>query len=323
MIKNFYNPTHKGLQPVRVLDHNIIYLFENTYPGFLTKLITAVTSSGLKPELKKYCLEEAIKFSNKDFKNQTPFVGHDKKIVLHETFLSFLWIYCFSIMVVYDEGIQKPLQNKTFNPTNPLPPIANEALQLFDYGLSLIDIFTPWDKNLPNPEEYDDSKAFYIERANSVFLYALNFILCHELGHVILGHIDDSIQAHKKGLNIPFNKKKQYEYAADKYAIDLLLIGRENPIFKKIIEFGLIAGFTSLIFLSSELTNKNHPDSDERIKIALESLNLNEEDNLWGIACLSLRIWCNKNNAIIDLPASTETYKDLFYLTLAKLNKMK
>ena len=198
MKKNFYNPTHSGLQPVRVLDHNIIYLFENIYPDFLTELKSAVANKGLQPGLTKYCLEEAIRFSNMDFKSQTPFIGIDKKIVLHETFLSFLWIYCYCVLVVFDEGIQKPLQNKTYNPTNPLPHIANEALKLFDYGLSLIDIFNPWDKNLPNPEEYDDSEAFYIERANSVFLYALNFILCHELGHVILGHIDQSIDAINK-----------------------------------------------------------------------------------------------------------------------------
>ncbi|MBS1651349.1 MAG: hypothetical protein JSU07_04985 [Bacteroidetes bacterium] len=323
MKKNFLNPTHKGLQPIRVLEHNVLYVFENTYQDFITELKTSISKNGLQPGLTYHCLEKEIRFSNKDFDNQTPFVGLDKKIVLHETFLSFLWTFCYTILVVFDEGIQKPLLAKTYNPKNPLPEIANEALKLFDYGLSLIDNFTKWDKNLPNPEEYDDSKSFYIERTNAVYLYAIDFILLHELGHVNLGHVDESLEAHKTGSYISSHQIKEDEYAADKYAINLLLKGRENPVYQKTIEFGLIAGFSSLIFLSSKLTSKTHPDGDERIKIGLESLNLDETDNLWGIACLSLKLWTDKKGVTIDLPASTETYKDLFYLTLKKLEDKK
>ncbi len=176
MIKNFSNPTHRGLQPIKVLEHNVIYVFENTYQDFLEELKKAISDKGLQRGFTYYCLEEPIRYSNEHFDSQTPFVGVDKKIVLHETFLSFLWIYCYNILVVFDEAIQKPLLNKTYDPKNPLPEIVQEALRTFDYGLSLIDTFTKWDKSLPNPEEYDTDKSFYIERANFVFLYALDSV---------------------------------------------------------------------------------------------------------------------------------------------------
>lgn len=323
MKKNFYNPTHSGLQPVRVLEHNIIYVFENTYQDFIDELKKAIIEKGLKPGITHYCLEKPIQYSTENFTSQTPFVGRDKKIVLHETFLSFLWIYCYTVIVVFDEAIQKPMLNKTYNPTNPIPEIVKEALTLFNYGISLINKFTKWDKKMPNPEEYESDKGFYIERANSAFLYALDFILCHELAHVNLGHVDQDIEAEKSNTYIPSSQIKQDEYAADKYAIDLLLKGRENPVFKKTIEFGLIAGFSSLLFLSSRLTSKTHPDVDERIKIGLESLHLEPTDNLWGIASLALKLWTDKNSISLSLPAATENYKELFYLTLEELDALK
>jgi hypothetical protein len=69
-----------------------------------------------------------------------------------------------------------------------------KAQQLFNYGISLIKIFTPWDKStLPNPECYDEQDEFYVQRVNAVFVYAMNFILCHEFVHVEREHIDKLI----------------------------------------------------------------------------------------------------------------------------------
>jgi len=57
--------------------------------------------------------------------------------------------------------------------------------------------------------------------------------------------------------------------------------------------------------------------------IALESLDIEETDNMWGIACLAIKLWSEKSNITLDLPTVTETYKDLFYLTLKKLEFLK
>lgn len=64
-----------------------------------------------------------------------------------------------------------------------------------------------------------------------------------------------------------------------------------------------------------------HPDTDERLKVAMEKLKLPELDNLWGIASLTFRLWAIKYNIEIKLPAVVDNYKQLFELTLDEVKK--
>jgi predicted metal-dependent peptidase len=55
---------------------------------------------------------------------------------------------------------------------------------------------------MPNPEEYSTDDVFFIERANGLFVYAMNFILCHEFAHIELNHLERKKQGANSQLDI-------------------------------------------------------------------------------------------------------------------------
>jgi len=321
---NRFNPaTHKGTQPIRVLQYNVIQWFENS--DSIKEMKEVINKQGLQGGI-SYCINEnPIINSQDDFNHQIPYIDINKKIVIHETFLSYLWTLCYSVFVLFDEAIKRPLLEGSYKRvlTNQ-SKLARKAFLLFKYGISLIRIYSKWDKiNLPNPEEYNEHEAYYIEKANSVFLFATTFILLHELAHVKCGHIDFHREASKKNISIPNNKIKKEEYEADELATKSILKKITGNREKINIGIGLLAGLCSLLFFGSVLTSSNHPDSDERIRLLLEKLNLEDEDNMWGVACLAFKLWDNSYNINLNWPKKVDTYKELFYSILKQLEKYK
>lgn len=143
---------HNGIQPIRVLQHNIVSRFENTNSDFLKISRELVINKNLQPGISYYIYEEPILFECEHFKYQTPCVDSNKKIAIHETFLSYLWINCYSLWVLYDEAVAKPMQNAQ---AGTIINIINTSLiqkteELFQYGKSLIRVYTPWDKINPS-----------------------------------------------------------------------------------------------------------------------------------------------------------------------------
>jgi hypothetical protein len=182
---------HKGDQPIRVLQHNITHQFETTNPTFIELSKKVIKDNGLEPGIDYFINNDAIT-NLVDGHSQTPYVKN-KKIAIHETFLSYVWCISYSFLVLYDEAVAKPSQNNTAK--RELFEIdegrIKKAEQLFKYGISIIKTFTPWDKDkLPNPELFESNDAFWIEKANGLFVFAMNFILCHEFAHVEKKHLE-------------------------------------------------------------------------------------------------------------------------------------
>jgi len=313
MKESHHDPNeHKGEQPIRVLSSDIIHWFQNTYPGFKDVLEYEINNNGLQKEIRYIIGEERIRVAAK--------VDGDKKISIGESFLSYLWTVSYGLVVLFDEGVQNPRIEKGWKLTNEIQKKIDDAQKLFDYGLSLISNYSKWDtNNLPNPECYDPAENEYIEKINLVYHTAVNLVVVHEFGHVFLGHIDQDIELAKQGKRSTLHDRKNDEYAADKYAFDTLMQGADSVTNKHTTTVGMVAGLASLIFFSSSLDGHDHPDPDERVKIVLEALHLDEEDNLWGIACLALKLWANHHKIDIGWPPVVDTYKDLFYLTLKNL----
>ena len=259
---------HGGIQPIRVLQHNLISAFENTNPGFLQEIMHVINTAGLQPGLSYYTYEECIWFSNAEFSSQTPGVDLTKKIALHETFLSHIWILCYAVWILFDESVAKPIQKKLLaENTNVIDyEAAASAKLLLSYGRSLFHFYTPWDKKtLPNPEEYGTGEEFYIERTNSLFVFAINFILCHEYAHVENGHLDQLATA-------TVADRRRFEIEADARAIELVLKGR-NGFNDSNIELGTLMGLGALLFFRSSTSGGLvHPDTDTRIVTYLEEL---------------------------------------------------
>jgi hypothetical protein len=183
--------------------------------------------------------------------------------------------------------------------------------------MSLREKFTNWDiKNLPNPEEYDKNDNKYIEKFNNAFLSAVNFVILHEISHVVLGHIDlDNLD-----ISQSVEEKKIHELDSDKFAIESLLMSTFNKSNIHIHRAGIISALLSIVMLDNTMKGDTHPDPDKRIEQALKIINVHENDPLWGVACMGFKQWSRYYNLPLEWPESTCSYKELFYETLEQLN---
>lgn len=316
-ISYYNNASHKHEQPVRTLYQNTLYWFTNTYPEFKTE--------ELDRAIKEFGLHEEINVVNREDKVGMPAgVGTFKIITIQETFLSYLWCISYSLLFLYDKWIHEPKIDPNYQLTEDLKLKIENAQNLFDYGISLLDRYHPWDKdNLPNPEFYDGLEDSYIEKANGVYLNAVNFILLHELAHVSLGHVDKDTQNKENETTTSESDILREEYEADQFALEKLLKGSNNLTNDKTVAAGIVTGLCSFLFFSSTMKGGDHPDPDERLKLVLDKLNLAEEDNLWGISCLAFKLWSLKNKVPLEWPPVVDTYRDLFTMTVEILKSKK
>jgi len=303
---NHYNPEiHQGTQPVRVIHHMLLFMFQNTHSNFIFELSEQVNNKKVDNELNLIIGEDAIISSKK---NTPRITSTDRKIEIHETFLSYLWCITYSIYVLYLETIDFPRINKK-DGKNTYPineENINKARELFDYGKSLIISYSVWNKeNLPNPEIYFAEKRDYIEQTNCYYTEAVKFILCHEYTHAKL-HID------QLSSNLNNSHFLEFEKEADNNAIDMLLQGKFR-INSHAIEIGIIIGLLSMFYFAPSTKGTKHPNSEDRLSNALERLNVEEDNHVWGIACLGLKLWAVQFNLSFDWGSNFSSYKELYY----------
>ncbi|MFN8271963.1 MAG: phage exclusion protein Lit family protein [Chitinophagaceae bacterium] len=305
---NRLSPSHVGTQPIRVLQHNIIFHFENANSTFLKVMIDSIFEKGLKLGIGYYINEEPICFKI-DGHIQTPFVDSDKKIHIHETFASYVWCISYSLFVLYDEAVAKPSQNLFLNKEKNIIDYSRieKTQELFNYGISLIKFFTVWDKDyLPNPEDYYKHDEFFVHRSNSIFVYAMTFILCHEYAHVEKEHIDKKING-----KTSLADSIRFEKEADARAIELMLSGATNET-QKSISAGILIGLCCLLFFKKETSNNSHPDTDERIHSFLITLDAKADDPIWGMAALAFKLWDNQFSKYYSWPKAVKDFKEMY-----------
>jgi hypothetical protein len=307
---DFYNPiNHKGFLPIRVLAYNALEWFEKITPEFQKEILEEIQFSELQQGI-EYRIETAPIHTSAEI---TP----EKKIILYENFNQFLWCMCYGLITLFDESIQKPiLQNKYDGKFDLENPYVRRSIDVFNNGFSLFKTYRESVFfSLPNPEKYNEFDKFYIEKANGIYTAAMAFFLLHEFGHQFYKHPEyfpDSA-----------DESKKEELTADEYAFEKMAsqFNEEKEFTNKC---GIIAGLSSLIFFDKTLSGgTNHPDPDSRLKILIEQMELDELDNLWGIASLSFRLWAIQYNINWELPKEVENYKELFYLSLKLVNEKK
>ena len=306
---DFYNPaTHIGELPVRVLQYNFIEWFENITPDFKDEVKGEIDFNGLKAGIKYHIEKSHI--------TECACINTNSQIELYENFNQYLWCICYSLFVLFDESIQKPmLAGKYTGKFDFNNPFVRRAVDIFSNGFDLLNTYKDWQFfQFPNPEKYNEYDKQYIEKANGVYTAAMTFILLHEFAHQYYGHLDYYPTS---------DESKKDECTADDYAIEKIsynFSSDRGATFK----FGIVAGISSLIMLDKSLSGGDtHPDTDERLKIAIEKLKLEELDNLWGIASLTFRLWAIKYSIELDYPPVIDSYKHLFELTLEKIGKKK
>jgi len=168
--------------PISLLWGNIIHTFEN------------IDDSSLNEHKKQTDIGSISKLISYDLGHQKvklPYANKEtREINLQETYLAYLWSLIYSIFVMYEEGIQKPLINKTFDGSlNFDTPILKRAKLLYDWSISLTNQWSEWNEELPNPKRNSsDKERFYAEKTNGIFQYAVTYLMFHEFAHLTLKH---------------------------------------------------------------------------------------------------------------------------------------
>lgn len=290
---NHYNEKiHLGTQPVRVIHHMLIVMFQQTNEGFFNDILEQIKKGKLHRELRIVFGEAPIKINEK--KARTPRLNWStKEIELHETFLSYLWCCIYSIYVTYLETIDYPRCNRYVGHTK--YPVRqekiDEAQKIFEYAKFLIPHFEQWNKgDLPNPEQYLAEDRNYVEQTNLFYTEAVKFILCHEFTHL-------KLHAEKITEETENSHYLEYELEADQKALEEIRKGINyseddlSSAHRLAVEAGVVMGILSMLFFRAFTDGVKHPNVEDRLTIALEFLELDDNHFAWEIACVGLKFW--------------------------------
>lgn len=204
--------------PITVLWGNILHSFENA-DEFALELHKKATKCGK--------LAKSIAYDNRKEKVRTPFADlKTKEIYLQETYLSHLWSFIYSVFVMHEEGIQKPLINNCFDGALRFEtPLLQRAKLLFDWSISLTSEYSDWDELLPNPRIYNDEREqFYGEKVNAIFQDSVAYLMFHEFAHLTQGHESFFLGACLGEISEEdLAERIQMENEADQYAFSMLV----------------------------------------------------------------------------------------------------
>lgn len=301
---------------INILHGNIIKYFEQTNEFSLQLHQQSVRNGKVNP---------CIVFNEEEVGIKFPFVEiASKQINLHETHLAHLWSFIYSLFVIYEESIQKPMLENIFDGRIVFnTPLLQRAEKLFVWSLNLNKSYSPWNLDLPNPKEHlDEKEKFYAEKANNLYQNSVAFLLYHELSHLINDHTE--FYVHKSDIDNVLLIELERE--ADEFAFSQLV--REDDEQSKIIK-GLAI---MMVMLSSLMLSKldgliqiEHPDIDQRLINIINKLNFEDEKNefyIWYLGCYGLNIFLAKEGITID-PPLCDNHRQLFFLYLDTLDQKK
>lgn len=302
MKTSFYKPIHSGIQPIRVLKHNITHRLTERSEDLIIEL-------HLDRRLAKHIKYHVEETSLANY--QMPYIDSDGVINIHETFLSYIWIVSYTIFILYEEGIAIPDQIlKGLSPhKNQSPEIINLTLELFDYGKSLITSYSTWDKDyLPNPEYYDPktTEGWYIERANDIYVEVINFILFHEIAHAEYKHIYQVVEG-----KLTNEERKKLELEADSRAIELIFMQTKSTIAS---EVSVLIGFAAMLFFQKSVCGGiKHPNIDTRINNYLSLRKPDDENVIWAMLVVFLKLWDIQFNHGFVHRKNYDNFREMYY----------
>jgi hypothetical protein len=302
-----------AIDTIAILDNNIIQFFENTNSNSLKLHNDYVALDKINREIIFDKSEDKIKFPSANLDT--------KQIILQGKYLAHLWSFIYAIFVIYEEGIQNKLLDKTFNGCIDFnPPLLNRAKQLLSWSISLKNQYSNWDLSLPNPKQHsNEEEKNYAEKVNNLYQNAVVFLLYHEMAHIVNNHKsfwpfsnnDDNIEMEKE---------------ADEFAFSMLVEDNEKSKVEKDLSIMLLLG--SSLFLTNNfdsIIKVKHPDTDNRLKILLDKLAFEKEENkfyIWYLGCYILNVFLQLHK--IDYhPDISEDAEELFFKYLSKIDEYK
>lgn len=326
MQMSFSHDSHPGRLPTRVLRYNI------------TKQINDFNCNANPREGEWYLtgnVSEAIIYDDICEKIVFPSVDIEtREIHFTETYLAFVWTLTYSLLVLHEEGVEKPAMNGTYTGALSFDnKIKCNALHLFNWAMRLVhhEEYPYWPKDLPNPEDENllsELEREYAGKVNGLFLNAVCFDYYHECGHLILKHSDEYSSFSSLGSSASqeqIDKLIEMELAADKFAFECCIndITGVNPSQKMAMHTGILLSQLAILFFQKEIGSikkKNEPDVDARISRALELLSGSEHyDWACRFVAFAIKLFLQAHK----VPDSTRQFEDgsmalNFYMGLFK-----
>lgn len=295
--------------PVNILNENLLKFFLSKFHEQDLKMDI---DGGLNPHFKLVYSDLPIK----DVAEIKP----NKQIVLYSNFCQFYWCLCYSVLVIYDQGIVQPGVNGTYDgKLDTSNPLIRDALDVFSTGVSL---FSECDdtksrhilfERLPNPHS---NPNHYTRKADGIYLAGMSFVLMHEYSHFYSDHLDTDVPT------------REQEVEADSVATFFML----NDVYDEEIKtntIGIILATCSLMFVDDTMRgNDVYPDPDERIKNVLNEIkkHIDEiDEHHWAVICLCFKLWAVFYKKIQDLssPEGVDTWEEYFEMICNVLYKIK
>ena len=309
--------------PISVLWGNIVHTFENMDSASLSMHFDATRSGKLSA---------AIAYDNGKGKVKTPFANLDtREINLQETYLSHLWSFIYSVFVMYEEGIQKPLINNSFDGNLKFDtPLLQRAKTLFDWSISLTYKYSEWDDGLPNPRKHNSNEEkYYAEKVNGIFQSSVSYLMFHEFAHLTQGHDSFFLGVKRSELSeSDIVERIQMENEADHFAFDMLIKQHDDDKQRWVKGLSILLVICSALLIvptTQGVKQDTHPDIDQRILSVLQRLNLATEESkfyCWYLCGFAIRFYLIKH--YIDLePGEYETAQEAFFSYLDKLDEIK
>ncbi|EMY60681.1 phage exclusion protein Lit family protein [Leptospira terpstrae] len=289
-INNYTDPNvQQGEQPVRVLFFIIESFSDPKKVGF-QKFLSEYQINKIIQYRNEKCSLNSIKNYNHFF--MLPYINQTKAIYIRETFLSYLWGLCYATTTTYSEIIKhvdnnKPVDNR----------IWDRAMEVARYSKSLITKYSDWPTDLPNPEIHSLEDKEYIDLTNKIYIWAVQFILYHEIGHAKENHMSK-----------PSTITDEIE--ADNFAFTELIsiINRiPNYSIRETVVFGIISGIFSLFILTPfNITYKEttHPYTfnrlDKFMKLIEADQKISEDHHYWSYALIAIELCNSASSNIIN-----------------------
>jgi len=261
--------------PVNVLHFDAIRAFLTSSNCMFTQLHEAI-SKGLLNEV-------IIDNSSNSFK--TPSVNLETKVMqLHESHLSYLWTVCYFLTSVREITFERATSNGIIHLND--SPKFDTLICLLEWGRSLKTHHCSWPIDMPDPTHPTDTAS----NANLLYIYALQYLMYHEVGHFVLHY--DAIDFIKATKNPFYELTKQdvdllynMETEADNYAFDCMSLCDEEDNIKFLKHSGAVVAHLSNFYLLSEpdIRGYTHPDLDRRLRCITEKIEIQSKELSWGI----------------------------------------
>lgn len=308
-----FDYTIQGELPVRVLRKEIIRWFESINESLREDIANAEQYETFNPIINYNTPQNII--------NDIAFIDDNSQIQLFENYNQYLWSISYFLLVVYDNCLQGPMMKGNYKGEFNFEQQENKiAKGVFIAGLNLtVQYVHDCFYRLPNCEIPTQEFTDTIGHTNGVFVSSLSFIIAHEFAHHYYQHDPNE---HDSTVLI------SREFDADNLAIHHIkeTFARQEGYNYKV---GIITALCSFLFLyrdkSALIGDDAHPDWDERMKNAIEQLDLPDEDNIWGLAGFSMVMWMNNFKEFGDdaWPEGFNTYRDSFYFYLSQITQIK